>query len=52
MEPSEADTMSAAEVTKSRASTGVEYLLRALVVFPDEEANPSLENRLPQVQSG
>jgi hypothetical protein len=52
VEPGKADTMSSAEVTKSRASTGVEYLLRALVIFPDEEPNPPLEDRLPQVQSG
>jgi hypothetical protein len=52
MEPGKADTMSAAEVPKSRASTGVENLLRAFVVFPDKEANPSLEDCLPQVQSG
>ena len=47
MEPREADTMGAAEMAKSRTSTGVEYLFRALVVFPDEETNPSLEDRFP-----
>ena len=47
VEPGKADTMSSAEVAKSRASTGVEYLLRALVIFPGEEANPSLEDCLP-----
>ena len=44
--------MSAAEVTESRTSTGVKYLLCALVVLPDQESDSPLENRLPEVQSG
>ena len=47
VKPDKSDTISAAEVTKSRATTGVEYLLRALVIFPDEEASPPLEDCLP-----
>jgi hypothetical protein len=52
VEPGEADTVSTAEMTESRTSTGVEDLLRALVVFPNKEADPPLEDCLPQVQSG
>jgi hypothetical protein len=52
VEPGEADTVSTAQVTKSRTSTGVEDLFRALVVFPDKETNPPLEDCFPQVQSG
>ena len=47
MKPGKADTVSTAEVTKSRTSTGVEYLFRTHVVFPDTEANPPLEDRFP-----
>jgi hypothetical protein len=52
MEPGQADSVSSAQVAKSKTSTGVKNLFRALVVFPDKETNPPLEYCFPQVQSG
>ena len=51
VEPSDADSMSAAEVAKSQASTGVETVLGALVVFTDQESDPPLEDRFPKIES-